>query len=178
MPCTFDGISGPAQSVIQNAFNQLIPLAQECAMALAPATFDEDEYVKWFDSKGDKNTVNVAHVRNIVNGISQALVSRNITFANATGGGVHQATQGLCAYVFTGGQFYQGHVGSGMRVLIIPKANQREMMKTIYHELSHKIGNTRDHSYNPIVCRGYALSQPQMAISNAENYDLFLEEFM
>ena len=57
----------------------------------------------------------------------------------------------------SGDQFGQAiHVGSGMRVLMVPKThngNVNDLAETMYHELSHKAGGTHDITYNVDAAR-------------------------
>ena len=48
----------------------------------------------------------------------------------------------------------------------------------MYHELSHKVGGTDDLSYDENVFRNFAANNPQNAALNAEDYNLFLREFL
>ncbi|WP_197041861.1 M35 family metallo-endopeptidase [Sandarakinorhabdus oryzae] len=67
------------------------------------------------------------------------------------------------------------HVGSGMRIYIANSffgAPAEERAWTVYHELTHKVLATEDHSYDPGTCLGFA-AQPAKAMNNAENYGLF-----
>jgi hypothetical protein len=73
------------------------------------------------------------------------------------------------------------HVGSGMRILLVPRTHGgriNDLAETMYHELSHKVGGTRDITYSINQCKANARSDPQQAALNAENYNRFLGEFI
>ena len=48
----------------------------------------------------------------------------------------------------------------------------------MYHELTHKCGGTKDITYKESTCRQNATSSPQLAAVNAENYNLFLRDYL
>ena len=141
---------------------------------------DLTAYRKWFDATG---TAHLMKVGSIVNEIDQAIAGRPITFAKLDRAGVNVNTDNLCAYVFlirTG----QGaaHFGSGMRIMVVWKTHLNNtysyLAQTMYHELSHKVGGTQDHNYNEQACLGFARTAPATATTNAENFNLFLREYM
>jgi hypothetical protein len=92
-------------------------------------------------------------------------------------------TKNLCAYVFLiqAGQ-YMAHFGSGMRILVVWKTHVGNtfayLAQTMYHELSHKVGSTQDHNYDEQMCATFAQNAPATAATNAENYNLFLREYL
>jgi Lysine-specific metallo-endopeptidase len=47
----------------------------------------------------------------------------------------------------------------------------------MYGEFTHKVGSTTDITYDQAACLQLAQSQPEQAVRNAENYNLFLSEF-
>jgi hypothetical protein len=122
-------------------------------------------------------------VATIVNEVDQAIIGRPITFAKLDRPGVHAKTKGLCAYVFLvqDGQF-MAHFGSGMRVMVVWKTHVgntfQYLAQTMYHELTHKVGSTTDHNYDEQTCLGFPQTAPAMAVNNAENYNLFLREYL
>jgi hypothetical protein len=80
-----------------------------------------------------------------------------------------------------GGQVF--HVGSGMRIMVVwashAKHDMDYLVQTMYHELTHKVGSTNDQGgYRESTCLGYARTAPHTAVKNAENYNLFLREFL
>jgi hypothetical protein len=93
--------------------------------------------------------------------------------------------QGTYAYAFPadrrsepgpmGASGLMSHVGSGMRIYIANAffgAPPEERAWTVYHELTHKVLATEDHSYNEAACRSFAAT-PDKAMNNAENYGFF-----
>lgn len=94
-----------------------------------------------------------------------------------------QEMEGAGAWVHTlpGGAPSHGahHVGSGMRIILGQAWSQigtlRGQAATIYHELTHKILGTNDHQYGEIPCKRLP---KDMARRNADNYGLFIEEYM
>ena len=142
---------------------------------------DLTAYRKWFDGSG-KNAQLMKVAAN-VKGIQDALLSRPLTFAKLDRPGVNVNTQHLCAYVFLvrSGQVAH-HVGSGMRILVVWKTHANSdlgyLAQTMYHELAHKVGGVDDLNYDGAVCAQYAQTAPQNAANNAENYNLFLDEYL
>ncbi len=72
------------------------------------------------------------------------------------------------------------HIGSGIRVVLGPAWSQaagtlRSRAGTIYHELTHKILGTNDHAYGEFPCKRLP---KDMARRNADNYCLFIQEYM
>ena len=69
------------------------------------------------------------------------------------------------------------HVGSGMRIYIANnffRAPDNERAWTIYHELTHKVLATEDHSYERADCLRFAADKDGgISMNNAENYGLF-----
>ncbi len=141
---------------------------------------------KWFDGTG-KNA-HLMKVATIIKEIDSAIKNRPITFVNATDNAIDKSTTGLCGYVWlinnpgAGDQFSKAiHVGSGMRVLLVPRTHRGsvdDLAETMYHELSHKVGGTKDITYDVTQCLNNALNTPGLAALNAENYNRFLGEYL
>lgn len=77
--------------------------------------------------------------------------------------------------VMPGANDLVSHVGSGMRIYIGGSffgGPAEEQAWTIYHELTHKVLATNDHSYDEGTCRSFAAT-PDKAMNNAENYGFF-----
>ena len=69
------------------------------------------------------------------------------------------------------------HVGSGMRIYLSYKIfdmKDYDRVDVIYHELTHKILNTHDHSYNKDECKRFVREEPRKAIDNAANWGFFI----
>lgn len=83
-------------------------------------------------------------------------------------------------YPLPGGARRHGtyHVGSGFRLILGPTiffaGTPQSHAATIYHELTHKILGTNDHYYED-DCKGVPRN---VAITNADNYCLFIREYM
>lgn len=186
MPIEFDGFSPPVRQQLIGAVMVLKNGSAKAKRALLGG--DLTAFRKWFDSTGTNS--HLMKVSTIVKEIDDALQTRKITFADATGGGVHKKTGALCGYVWlmrggpndgTSSVRPNIHVGSGMRILLVPKTHHgdlNDLAATMYHELSHKIGSTTDSSYDVAVCQQYARTGPQQAALNAENFNRFFEEFI
>jgi len=127
-------------------------------------------------------------VSSIVKEIDDAMRTRPITFVNATGNAIDRGENGLCGYVWLmrnrgpGDKFLKMiHAGSGMRVLLVPRTHGGrigDLAETMYHELSLKVGGTKDITYDVTTCKQNALHTPQKAALNAENYNRFLGEYL
>ncbi len=178
MPARYDGFSAPEQVAMDRAFQIMKFASRKASTALLGG--DLTAYRKWFEAS---NTAQLMKVATIVKQVDLAINTRSITFAKLDRPGMHVKTKGLCAYVWlvrTG----QGvaHFGSGMRVLVVWKTHVGEKLsylaQTMYHEISHKVGSTSDHDYDEATCAGFAQSAPAKAATNAENYNLFLREYV
>ncbi len=180
----FEGFSIPEK---QRLIAAVMLLKAGSATAKA-ALFSGDltHFRTWFDGTG-KNT-HLMKVSSIVKEIDAAINSRPITFVNATGNAIEQGSNGLCGYVWLmrnrgpGDKFSESiHVGSGMRILLVPRSHGGDvgnLAETMYHELSHKTGGTKDITYDVNLCRHNALNNPQQAALNAENYNRFFAEYI
>jgi hypothetical protein len=175
----FDGFSMREQIYMMEAFKVMKRASAAAKQSLLGG--DLTAYQKWFDATGSK--AHLMKVATIVNEIDQAISGRPITFAKLDRPGLNVNTKNLCAYVWmlrSGDQMY--HVGSGMRILVVWKTHANAdlgyLAQTMYHELSHKVGSTDDKNYDDEICKGYAQNNPALAVKNAENYNLFLNEFI
>jgi hypothetical protein len=199
MPAKFEGFSLPDQQRLVVAFVLLRTTSGKAKKALMSG--DLGAYQKWFDGTG-KNA-HLMKVSTVVKEIDDAINQRPITFVNATGNKVHKEQQHLCGYVFLqvteagrkgvgytveggkakptqGWDITKAHFGSGMRVMMVPRTHNgdvNDLAETMYHELSHKVGGTWDVTYSKEACGANARNDPGSAVSNAENYNLFLREF-
>ena len=75
------------------------------------------------------------------------------------------------------------HVSSGLRIYAmnelinaIASNDVAEQLNYVYHEVSHKVIDTVDYDYGPTDCRALALSDPDLAVKNADNYGYFICE--
>jgi hypothetical protein len=178
MPAKYDGFAPPEVTAMDQAFRLMLGASAKAKKALLGA--DLTAYRKWFDATGNAHLMKVS---SIVNEIDHALAQRPITFAKLDRPGVNVNTNNLCAYVFLvrSGQ-YLAHFGSGMRIMVVWKTHAGNtysyLAQTMYHELSHKVGSTQDHNYDEQTCLGYARTAPAIAATNAENFNLFLREYI
>jgi hypothetical protein len=178
MPAKYDGFAPAEVTAMEQAFRMLQTASGKATSALLRA--DLTAYRKWFEATGSTQLMKVS---TIVNEIDQAIAGRPITFAKLDRPGVNVNTDNLCAYVFLirSGQ-YAAHFGSGMRIMVVWKTHVGNtysyLAQTMYHELSHKVGSTQDHNYDERACQGFASSAPATAATNAENYNLFLREYL
>ena len=178
MAARYDGFNPQEQIAMEQAFRLMQTASDKATRALLGG--DLTAYRKWFDAKG---TAHLMKVGSIVKEIDQAIKSRPITFAKLDRTGVNVNTDNLCAYVFLiqSGQF-MAHYGSGMRIMVVWKTHVGNtysyLAQTMYHELSHKVGGTQDHNYNEQMCKSFATNAPATAVTNAENFNLFLREYL
>lgn len=179
MPVKFDGFTKPEEIYMNEAFKLVKRASANARRTLLGG--DLTAYSRWFDSKGTR--AQLMKVSTIVNQVDQAINGRPITFAKLDRPGLSVNTKNLCGYVFLireGGQSF--HVGSGMRIMVVwathAQADLDYLAQTMYHELTHKVGSTDDKDYNEQTCLRFAKTAPHMAANNAENYNLFLREFM
>ena len=179
MTVKYDGFTDPEKIYMMEAFKVM----QRGSAAARKALLGGDlaAYQKWFDGTG-KNA-HLMKVATVVNEVDQALSTRPITFAKLDRPGLNVKTKGLCGYVWLvrdGKQLI--HAGSGMRIMVVwathAKADLDYLAQTMYHELTHKIGGTTDTNYSEATCQSYAKTQPAMAVKNAENFNLFLREYL
>jgi hypothetical protein len=176
MTVRFDGFQQGDVASLTQAFQAMQRASAKAKRDLMGGKLNA--YRKWFDGTG-KNA-HLMKVASIVNEIDQAITSRGITFANAEGNS--RDKKGLCGYVWLV-RTQQGvvHFGSGMRVLLVPRTHGgsiKDLAETMYHELSHKVGSTKDITYNAGQCEQNAKTNPLNASTNAENFNLFLREYL
>jgi hypothetical protein len=179
----FDGFSVPDRQRLIASVMVLKSTSKKAKTAMLSR--DLTYYYKWFDGTG-KNA-HLMKVASIIKEIDEAINYRPITFANATGNAIDRGEAGLCGYVWlirnrgAGDKFSESvHVGSGMRVLLVPRTHGgkiNDLAETMYHELSHKVGGTKDITYDHKKCLDNALKKPQLAALNAENYNKFFSEY-
>jgi hypothetical protein len=178
MAAKYDGFAPQEVTAMDQAFRMMQAASSKAKTALLGGNLTA--YRKWFEAA---NTAQLMKVSTIVNEIDQAIAQRPITFAKLDRPGVNTNTDNLCAYVFLirAGQ-YAAHFGSGMRIMVVWKTHVGNtysyLAQTMYHELSHKVGSTQDHNYNEQTCLNFAKTVPATAATNAENYNLFLREFI
>ena len=180
----FDGFSIPERQKLIASVMILKTASAKAKAALLSG--DLTHFKTWFDGTG--NNAHLMKVSTIVKEIDDAIRLRPITFANATGNSIERGGNGLCGYVWLmrnrgpGDKFSEMiHAGSGMRILMVPKThggNVNDLAETMYHELSHKVGGTKDITYDVNTCKRNALHFPQQAALNAENYNRFLGEYI
>ena len=181
---TFEGFSIPERQKLIASVMILKTASDKAQRALLSG--DLTYFRKWFDGTG--RNAHLMKVSTIIREIDAAIKARPITFVNATDNKIDRSTQGLCGYVWLmrhqgpGDRFSESiHVGSGMRVLLIPRTHGGvidDLAETMYHELSHKVGGTKDITYNVQKCLQNALKAPDQAALNAENYNRFLGEYL
>lgn len=58
----------------------------------------------------------------------------------------------------------------------LPFSGMDSKIGTLIHEFSHGRGDTDDHAYGTAKCLNLAISRPDLAIDNADNYEYFAEE--
>lgn len=180
MPVNFDGFTPNENVYMMEAFKLLQRGSARARQSLLSG--DLSAFTKWFDATGNK--AHLMKVSTIVNEVDQAISGRPITFAKLDRPGVNVDTRSLCGYVFlirSGEQVF--HVGSGMRIMVVWSSHENAdlgyLAQTMYHELTHKVGNTDDSGgYDERQCRQYATVAPHRAVRNAENYNLFLREYL
>jgi hypothetical protein len=80
------------------------------------------------------------------------------------------------------GYVYRHSAGSGYRI-IMGKAFLGDhdpiegAAQTVYHELTHKVLKTVDHAYGKIKCRGFATTDQQKALTNADDWAFYAVSF-
>ena len=179
----FEGFSATETQDLVRAFELMKEGSRRAKTALLGG--DLSAFNKWFDSTGTRS--HLMKVSTIIKEVDDAIQHRSITFANASGNKVDKEEGGLCGYVWlvqtgsAGDAFSSAaHFGSGMRVMMVMRTHRTlgDLAETMYHELSHKVGGTKDITYKKATCQGNASANPQLAALNAENYNLFLREYL
>ena len=179
MPVKFDGFSKNESIYMMEAFKVLQRGSTAAKQSLLSGNLEG--FNRWFDATG--STAHLMKVSTIVNEVDQAINRRPITFAKLDRPGVGVNTKDLCGMVHlvkSGEDYY--HVGSGMRVLVVwathAQSDLNYLAETMYHELTHKVGNTDDVGYDRSFCEQLAEREPHNAVRNAENYNLFFSEYL
>lgn len=193
MKIRFDSLAGPAAGKITMACNQLPTCVNASVTALSLLNTNWPAYRRWFDASGNANPAHVQFVRNVFTTVQRWLVSKTFTFVNLSGSPSDQP--GIYAYVMAPGNHMRAggglgtkrfggvdHVGSGVRIMLPSRTTTAigELIKTIFHEITHKVGYNIDDigadPYDPADCEDRAQHHPEQAIRNAENYTLFFTE--
>lgn len=158
-----------------------------------------EAYRKWFEAgTGVKHLMKVA---SIVHAIDRAIAPRGSKKIRLVNGSPREWQPGLGGFThleptklgnqgvgtLPNGQPTQGwdlafSPGSDMRIFVFPGVHQNipDLVETLYHELSHKIGGTWD-SINedvPGLCAQCAITDSVRAVNNAANYSFFLRDFL
>jgi hypothetical protein len=173
MAYSLQGISGPFATKMSEGMAKLGQVAIAARQGvLNPA----GPYSTWF---GAADHAAYGRVRQIVEDIHTALTTGHVTFVNAVGEDSDMDLTGVYGYTYKRNIQIYNQVGRNGTtwVWMVPKANQRELVLTLYHELSHALGNTDDLTYSTQLCRFYASKNPGLAANNAENYCQFAGEF-
>lgn len=73
------------------------------------------------------------------------------------------------------------HVSGGLRVYAMNEyfnaeanGNREELINYVYHEICHKVLDTKDYCYGPKSCKALAIQSPDTAVKNADNYGYFI----
>jgi peptidyl-Lys metalloendopeptidase len=84
----------------------------------------------------------------------------------------HRTGLNVFAYVYPGGPV---EIWFGPLFWRAPMTGTDSKAGTVIHELSHELGVTQDHVYGTAAASALALSNPDLAIHNADNYEYFAE---
>lgn len=170
--------------------HQCAQMALDGLTTIGTSAAEEERFRKWF---GGPDAERVAKVRDGLQKMRQAFTGNKVTLANRADILVHLVNgndpldsmvatdvkgSNVYGYVW-GGQ----HTGSGYRVIMgkwfLQDPDPIEgAAQTVYHELTHKVLRTVDHGYGKIKSRGFATSQPQKAIENADNWAFYAISFI
>ena len=173
MAHVFQGISGPFASKMDAA---MVKLLQVSTAAAAGVTNPAAAYTKWF---GVTDSSAYAKVKQIVLDIDKVLSSGHITFINAVDEDAGMDLTGVYGYTYKRNLQARNQSGANGTTFVwmVPKANSKELVLTLYHELSHAVGGTDDLTYSTHLCQFYARKNPELAANNAENYCQFAGEY-
>ena len=177
---------------VEAAAKQLLDLTKRAKERLGKvgtptAAVETALYSRWFGAVDPRR---LKTVQRIVSDIDDAARSmkRTITFVDARKTTtIGQKEPGTRGYVHCGGTGWQGHVGSGIRVLLTqrffvwdrnPDKVTERTVCVMFHELSHKLGKTRDIVYGEVGAQNLARNQPAEAHLNADNYSFFALELL
>lgn len=173
MAYSVEGISGPFAEKLDVAMQKLVLVTHAAA---AGVQLPGVAYTRWFGAadSGAKDKI-----KQIVTDIDDTLRNRHVTLVNAVGDDDGMDLTGVYGYTFSRNIQIYNQVGAHGTTFVwmVPKANTRELVLTLYHELSHAIGGTDDLTYSLHLCQFYAQKNPYLAANNAENYCQFAAEF-
>lgn len=123
-------------------------------------TKDKLRYKTWF---GKYTVIRKTSVEDVYLKIAVAL-SQNIKF--------HQTNGNYYAYTYPGGPL---EIWLGKDYYSAPLVGANSKAGTIIHELSHEVSNTSDTVYGIVGAKSLAVTAPNNAINNADNYEFFAE---
>jgi len=162
----------------EKAFNEVRTLLGKANAAMAPSNFDKDAnirkgYEKWF---GTISQANVSQVRDVIHSMLVQLRDRYVRLEEDL-----TEERGTFAYVRgvdVGGGLEAGvTIYLGPKFFTIPLLGYNCQVGTIIHEVSHLVGQTADHQYGEADCLALAKHDPAEAVTNADNYEFYVETF-
>lgn len=167
-------------------------LIQTCVQRMTVGAINWQLYRKWFDSQGNANQENVRFVRSVYSTLGTWRQTKTLRFFNATGNAIQASTPGVCAYVWQLPAHSQAtgvaHIGSGASIgiaagMVAPMWTDNDVAAILSHELVNKLGKEcgRDivdqaPAYGRTACLAKSAGDPASALTNADNYRLFMKE--
>jgi|GEM_PF-3509692 hypothetical protein len=135
---------------------------------------DHPKYKRWMDAgKADigNRDKRVEHVKDGVNKIEEVLREEEITLRKyGLADGEEEET---FAYVYPDEVAHNIYLGGAFWDANTSGYNSKA--GTIIHELSHRVHSTEDHVYGMKDAKALAKDDPQLAVTNADNYEFLAE---
>jgi hypothetical protein len=179
----FEGFTGPLLNHAQQAMQRAIAGSAMANTGIYKfdSKLSQDRIREWF---GLSPTSNPSHAQLLmgvtekIRAFNKAITGNPITLVNRPDIMMNHVPIGQQVY----GYVFHHQAGSGYRIILgkwfTADPDQYEAAQTIYHELTHKVGKTKDHCYGVDLCRKLAKSEPRKAIENADNFGYFMKSFL
>ncbi|MCX7894763.1 MAG: M35 family metallo-endopeptidase [Thermoanaerobaculum sp.] len=164
----FTNCTNTQQSTLNSAFNHAVTMATNALNYLVNYGRTSSRYKWWFDYRTNPSTTYFNTVRTNFSNIRNALVNQPITFDCS-------CKQNYYAYVYPT-QPYKIYLCNAF--WSAPMTGRDSKAGTLVHEVSHfnVVAATDDWAYGATAAHNLAVSQPNKAIDNADNYEYFAED--
>ena len=131
------------------------------------AAGDQARFARWFGTSSEG-------ARNLVQNRIAVLLEINQRYALGNFRRASPSRPGVFAYVFSDDPT---KIFLDLAFVRAPTKGESSRAGTITHEMSHFriAGGTKDHAYGSSKCKALARSSPQLALTNADNFEFYVE---
>lgn len=181
--CTFERFGDKELNYAKQAWQRAVAGAGYAAKGILQfkRKADAARILKWF---GLAPASKPAHAQLLMGAstkmqeLHKAITTRPITLVNRPDATVRHVPIGQDVY----GYVWPHLAGSGFRIILgkwfLCDPDPYEAAQTIYHELTHKLCQTKDHAYGTEKCVSLASTAPQQAVNNADSFGYFMKSYL